>query len=166
MNLGPYVESIQQQLAAAADAGDEETRALAGRLAGPLEAAARLALQDALAAAVEEITCELAPGAVELRLRGRNPEFVVTLPATDAAGELEQTPAPPRVWADGESLARINVRLPEQLKAHVEAAAAEAGLSVNAWLVRAAASAVEAEATGTRERRAPRGARRYTGWAR
>ena len=53
------------------------------------------ALQDALAAAVEEITCELAPGSVELRLRGRDPEFVVRLPPVDPADSADEEPTPP-----------------------------------------------------------------------
>ena len=40
-------------------------------------------------------------------------------------------------------MARINLRLPEQLKAAAEQAAARERLSVNAWLVRAAAAAVD-----------------------
>ena len=87
MDIGPYVESIHSQLEVAAGAGGDEARALAERLAAPLDAAIRLALQDALAAATEEITTELAPGSVELRLRGRDPEFVVTLPPADVAVE-------------------------------------------------------------------------------
>ena len=83
MDLGPYVESIHSQLEVAAEAGGDEARALAERLVAPLDAAIRLALQDALAAATEEITTELAPGSVELRLRGREPEFVVKLPPAD-----------------------------------------------------------------------------------
>ena len=78
MDLRPYLESIHRQLADAAEAGGDDARALAERLAAPLDAAIRLALQDALGAAAEEITRELAPGSVELRIRGRNPEFVVT----------------------------------------------------------------------------------------
>ena len=70
MELSEYVESIHRHYAAAADAGGDETRAVAERLFAPLDAAIRLALQDALAAAAEEITTELAPGSVELRLRG------------------------------------------------------------------------------------------------
>ena len=73
MNLEPYVEDIHAQLDAAAEAGGDEARELAERLSAPLDAAIRLALQDALAAAAEEITVELAPGSVELRLRGREP---------------------------------------------------------------------------------------------
>ena len=51
MDLRPYVESIHQQLADAAETGGEDARALAERLAAPLDAAIRLALQDALGAA-------------------------------------------------------------------------------------------------------------------
>jgi hypothetical protein len=49
----------------------------------------------------------------------------------------------------------------------IEVAAAAAGLSVNAWLVRAAAAAAERGGSDRgRERRAAQGAQRYTGWAR
>ncbi len=83
MNLELYVENLNRQLAVAAEAGGDEARALAERLVAPLQAAIRLTLQDALAAAVEEITTELAPGSVQLRLRGRDPEFVVTPPPAE-----------------------------------------------------------------------------------
>src|SRR6478672_9399853 len=80
MNLTTYVNELQQQLEVAAEAGGEEARALAERLIAPLEAATRLVLLEALAAAAGEITRELAPGSVDVRLRGRDPEFVVTPP--------------------------------------------------------------------------------------
>src|SRR6266481_5359756 len=80
MNLSQYVENIHRQLAVAAEAGGDAARELAERLVAPLDAAIRLTLQDVLVAAAEEITCDLAPGSVELRLRGRDPEFVVTPP--------------------------------------------------------------------------------------
>ena len=66
MELEPYIEEIHRQLALAAEASGEEAHALADRLAAPLDSAIRLALQDALSAAAEEITVELAPGLVEL----------------------------------------------------------------------------------------------------
>ena len=87
MNLNLYVEAVQRQLTAAAETGGDEARVLAAQLAATLESAVRLALQDALASAVSEITCELAPGSVELRLRGRDPEFVVIPPATEPPTE-------------------------------------------------------------------------------
>jgi hypothetical protein len=178
MDLGPYVESIHSQLEVAAGAGGDEARALAERLVAPLDAAIRLALQDVLAAATEEITTELAPGSVELRLRGRDPEFVVKLPPGDASmEELEDDETASGRWpaADGPAstlgdegtMSRINVRMPDHLKARVEHAADSDGLSVNAWLVRAAAAGLDrTDAVRRAERRAPIGAQRYSGWAR
>jgi hypothetical protein len=175
MELTPYIESIHRQLEASAQVGDEDVRALVERLISPLDASIRLALQDALAAAADEITVELAPGSVELRLRGRDPEFVVTPPpvdpSEDEAGGDEAGPAWTQVTpgSEGEegAVSRINLRLPEHLKARIERAAAEAGLSVNAWLVRAAAGALErTDPPRRRERRSSYGAQHYKGWAR
>lgn len=166
MNLDPYVDSIRTQFETAAEAGDEEARALAQRLAAPLESAIRLALQDALAAAAEELTLELAPGSVELRLRGREPEFVVTFPdVAEDEGRVEDDAAAWRSSDEDDTLARINLRLPDRLKSRVEQAAEREGLSVNAWLVRAAGAAVgRRDPAGRQEGR--RGRHRYTGWAR
>ncbi len=72
MDLQPYVDEIHRQLEAAAETGGEEARALAQRLAAPLDAAIRLSLLDALSAAAQEITCDLAPGSVEC-VTGRTP---------------------------------------------------------------------------------------------
>ncbi len=172
MDLSLYVESLQRQLAVAAEAGGEEAQAVAARLAAPLDSAIRLTLQDALTLAAEEITVELAPGAVEVRLRGRELEFVVTAPPAEApvgeaaGSEGSAGPLPP-VEGDEGSLARINLRLPDHLKARLEQAAGRDGLSVNAWLVRAAAAALDR--TDPDRRRGPRtsrGTQHYSGWAR
>src|ERR1700716_2243734 len=143
MNLRPYIDNIHGQLAVAAEAGGEEARALAERPVAPLDAAIRLTLQDVLAAAAAEITCELAPGSVELRLRGREPEFVVTpppvdLPADDFPVTAKGVAASGSVEADDGAMSRINLRMSDQLKARIEQAASAEGLSVNSWLVRAA----------------------------
>lgn len=180
MNLQPYAQELHQQIAIAAEAGGDEARALVERLAAPLDAAIRLALQDLLAAAVEEITTELAPGSVELRLRGRNPEFVVTPPPAALSREgrpegEERTAdgslgsgAAPGASAEGDgAMTRINLRMADHLKSRIEHAAANDGLSVNSWLVRAASAALErAEQPRPRDRRAPQGTQRYSGWAR
>ena len=147
MDLTPYVESLRRELAVAAEAGGDEARALAERLTAPLESAVRLTLLEALSAAADEITRELAPGSAELRLRGGEPEFVVTpAPADEPAGA-----APPPPEADEGETTRINLRLPEQLKAGIEQAASRERLSVNAWLVRAVGTAL---ASGAAEPRA------------
>jgi hypothetical protein len=165
MDLTPYVESLRGELTVAADAGGEDARALAERLTAPLESAVRLMLLDALSAAADEITRELAPGSVELRLRAGVPDFVVTpTPVDEPAAPAAAAPPP-----EGEEgpVARINLRLPEQLKAGVEQAASRERLSVNAWLVRVVSAAL---ARDDPDRRPPqRGGRigdAYTGWAR
>jgi uncharacterized protein (DUF1778 family) len=64
-------------------------------------------------------------------------------------------------------VSRINLRLPDRLKSRIEEAAAGEGLSVNAWLVRAAGAAVERrDPIRRREGPTPHGAQRFTGWAR
>ncbi len=175
MELEAYVERLREQLAVAASAGGEEARSLAQRLTAALEPAVRLTLLDALSAAAAEITSELAPGSVELRLRGSDPEFVVALPASETAGEQAESLDPPAgaatsggAAASGEGgLARINLRLPDQLKSRVEHSADREGLSINAWLVRAVAAAVDrGQPRAPSERRTARSGQRYTGWGR
>jgi hypothetical protein len=166
MDLTPYVETLRRELAVAADAGGEDARALAERLTAPLESATRLMLLDALSAAADEITRELAPGSVELRLRAGEPDFVVSSAPVDEPDDLAvDVPArlaPPE--GDEGGMARINLRLPEQLKADVEQAASRERLSVNAWLVRAVGGAVAPD-RGERSR-GGRVGQAYTGWVR
>ncbi|MBN6054134.1 toxin-antitoxin system HicB family antitoxin [Nonomuraea sp. RK-328] len=161
----------------AAGAGGEEARALAERLAATLESATRLALLEALSAAADEITQDLAPGSVEVRLRGRDPGFVVTPPPRSARsyeeeGEIGQSgrpPVPPPPSdADEGGTSRISLRVPEHLKPRIEEAAAREGLSVNAWLVRAVAAALDPGSAARRSgpRPAPQTGNRYSGWVR
>ncbi|NES27121.1 hypothetical protein GCE86_14415 [Micromonospora terminaliae] len=177
MELRTYVDAIRHQLAVAAAAGGDDAREVAERLTAPLESAIRLALLEALSEAATEITRDLAPGSVDLRLRDREPSFVVTPPPTEQWAD-EAAPAPPpaplpQPPADGEDEAtvRISLRLPEHLKTRVEQAAAGAGVSINTWLIRAAAAAVDADSQHHRGH-APRlagpatGGQRFTGWAR
>lgn len=174
VDLTSYVSNLGREFATLAEAGGEEARALVERLTGALESAIRMTLLDALSGAADEITRELAPGSVELRLRGRDPNFVVTAPRAEPiedAAQVDPTTADggTLIAEDGPS-SRINVRLPEQLKAAVEEAAAKEGRSVNAWLVRAASAAV---ARSDRDQRRPeqhgsgqRTQQRLTGWVR
>lgn len=169
MDLTPFVDHVRRELAIAAEAGGEEARALAERLTAPLTSAIRLTLLDALAAAAEEITRDLAPGSVEVRLRTGEATFAVNAPRADQPERVESTavaPEPEDLTADESSMVRINLRLPENLKARVEDAAAEQGRSVNAWLVRAATAALQPatrhDLTGTAG--GARSPKRFTGW--
>ena len=166
MDLTPYLTDLRNQLAATADTGDPEARDLAERLASTLEAAFRLALLDALSVAAAEITRELAPGSVELRLRGRDPEFVVVVPPTPVVDDGAQPASP--TWDDDSPMTRINLRLGQDLKDRVEDAARREGMSVNAWLVRAAGVSLTSSATTSPSATwgSARGADRYRGWVR
>jgi hypothetical protein len=168
MDLTQYVENLRRELAVAADAGGEAARALADRLSAPLESAIRLMLLDALSAAADEITRELAPGSVELRLRAGEPDFVVTpAPADEPDEPASDTPSSTPPEADEGATARINLRLPEQLKAGIEQAASRERLSVNTWLVRVAAAALAHDERDRRPRqRGGRIGQAYTGWVR
>jgi hypothetical protein len=173
MDLTTYVSNLGREFASLAEAGGDEARALVERLTGPLESAIRMTLLDALSAATDEITQDLAPGSVELRLRGRDPNFVVTTPLVESgAGTGEDEPVPAvsdALLAEDGPSSRINVRLPEQLKAAVEEAAAKEGRSVNAWLVRAASTALQRSDRDQRPEPRDTGKRtkqRITGWVR
>jgi hypothetical protein len=180
MELMPYVELLRRELAVAAETGGDEARALAERLTAPLESAIRLTLLEALSTATAEITRDLAPGSVHLRLNGRDPDFVVTLPPAEEPAPAGTTPAPVPTPADeplppaGDAggTSRINLRLPDDVKARVEAAARQERISVNAWLVRAAVAALQpgqpaapTSARGTGHR-GMGGGQSFTGWAR
>ena len=176
MELTQYVESLRRELTTAAEVGGDDARALADRLLRPLDAAVRLTLLEALSAAAEEISAELAPGSVDVRLRGGTAGFVVTpppAPAAQAAGDTVPGPVEVRLpvaEGDDTAMVRINLRLPANLKALIEDAAAAGGISVNAWIVRAAAAGLAAEGR-LAARPAPvqkpgQVGQSYTGWAR
>jgi hypothetical protein len=167
MDLQPYVDAVRQELTAAASAAGTEAQELADRLTAPLESAMRLALLEALSAAAEEITRELAPRSVEVRLRGRDPEFIVGAPP-------DETPNDSAFIAqyddDGGGTWRVTLRLPAGLRAAVEAAARREGASLNSWLVRAAAMASQGASPAASRVESGRSAHgsghRVTGWVR
>jgi hypothetical protein len=145
MHLDDHVEQVQQQLAAAAALGDEQVQRIAGALSDSLSSAVRLAIMSAVAEAADEISAllldfPLSP-AVSVRLEGDELRTEV-----EASVRQSSEPAPPA--DDGEASARISLRLSEALKAQIEQAATRERVSVNTWLVRAAAAAVAEPSRG------------------
>ena len=140
MDITPYVDSLRHDLAAAAEAGGAEAKAAAERLALALDPAVRLALMDALSQAAAEITAELPAGSIDVRLKGREPQFVVDVPTqplqppTPPAPPAPPTPEEAELEEDG-SVARITLRIPESLKYKAEELAAKGGHSLNSWIV-------------------------------
>jgi hypothetical protein len=167
MDLNGYVDHLRRGLADAAAAGSETMVDAAERLATALDSAARLALLEALSDAAAEITAALDGTSVEVRLRGRDPDFVVTTAAADAPIDA----APPAASAtddDGgdEATARITLRLPEGLKQRAETAATAARQSLNTWLVDAVRAAADGPPTTSSPRAARRVGKQLSGWAR
>lgn len=147
MNLSQYVDRLRADLTDAAAAGDEEIRAAAERLAQALSPSTRMVMLEALSDASAEITGELESATVEVRLKGREPEFVVrevydepTAPSPPPPPTPPEPPAPEEA-ADNDVVARVTVRIPEGLKARAEEFASEQGQSLNSWIVSAIKSA-------------------------
>lgn len=164
MQITSHVEELQRQLLSAAAAGGPEAQEIAGRLTTALEAAARLTILETLSEAAGEITRELAPGSVDVRLRGRDVEFVVAQPASEGvAADASATGEPAGTGDDAEDGApsRTTLRLPDSVKARAEAAAAADGVSLNAWLVRAVGAALE-----PRRSKPQTHGSSFTGWVR
>jgi HicB-like protein involved in pilus formation len=131
MELAPYVEALQSDLAAIAAVGDDATAQAAQRLSAAIRASTGLRLLDALGEAALELNAQLPSGRVEVRLAGQDPSLVYV-------DEGASAPLAPEEGAT----ARITLRLPESLKASIDAAATREGVSVNTWLVRALARSV------------------------
>lgn len=134
MDLTPHLEVLHADLAAAAAVGGPDAARAAELLSGAVEPALRLLLVDLLTDAAAELTPQLGGTPVEVRMRGRDPELVVSAPVTSPAGEIP---------LEDEGTARLTLRLPEGLKGRAETAAAADGVSVNAWLVRAVSRALD-----------------------
>jgi len=147
MNVAAYVEALQQDLANVAGIGDEAVAEAARRIAAALESSLRLRLTDALGEAAAELTNQLPDGHVEVRVSAGEPELVyVPDPGAPPPSGLENLTA------------RITLRLPETLKTIVDAAAQEAGVSANTWLLQQITRSADPK------RRNQPGGRRMTGY--
>jgi hypothetical protein len=138
MDITPYVESLRKDLTAAAEAAGPEARAAAERMMYALEPAMRLAVMETLSHAAAEITAELPAGLVEVRLRGRDPELLVDVPAAPAPEHIERVAPQPDDEVDSEdegTIARVSLRIPESVKVRAEDLAARSGHSLNGWIV-------------------------------
>jgi hypothetical protein len=149
MNVAAFVEALQRDLEAVAGMGDETVSQAARRIAAALEPSVRLRLQELLGEAAVELTSQLPDGRVEVRVTAGDPELVYV-----------EEPGPRAAHAGDDPLsARVTLRLPETLKAIIEAAAHDAGVSANTWLLQ------QISRSTNPKRRSP-GGRRMTGFGR
>jgi hypothetical protein len=157
MDLTSYISQLREDLTAAASAGDEQTRRTAAVLGVALEPAARLALMNALSDLAAEVTAALDDRVVEVRLDGRDVRIAVSSPSEPhttrphTTGSRADGPPPPfepsaAPFGDaGGDIRRMTLRLIDQLKTQAERAAAEQGVSLNAWVSQAVAGALRGE---------------------
>src|SRR5262245_4622929 len=139
METAHFVEALQQDLQDLARIGGDELVEAARRLEGAVRQSATLRLIDVLTQAALELSEQLPDGHVDVRIAGQEPQLVFV---EEQAPEHAPPSAAPASGKGDDEQARITLRLPESLKAAIEAAAAAENVSVNAWLVRALQRAV------------------------
>ncbi len=142
MDLTPYIESLREDLATTASAGDEQTRRSAAVLSAALEPALRLAIMNALSDLAAEVTAALDDHIVEVRLDGRDVQVVVTHTGTHAEPEPDLPPMGGGGGDSAENISRMTVRMFEQIKSQAEQAAAAQGVSLNTFVSQAVQGAL------------------------
>jgi hypothetical protein len=165
MELSEYTEVLRQEVAAVTQFAGEDVARAGQLIAETLDSSIRLTLLDVLAGAAAEITSRLDDIVIELRLSSANPTFAV-VHAPQSELPPPPLPGPPGGAEEESGTSRVTLRLPDGLKARAEAAAAQEGISLNAWLVRAASRTLGEPSAGRPGRSAPPGpGQRITGYA-
>ena len=152
MELSTYVQDLRRELGALTTFASDDVVRVTGQLAEALDPAVRLTLLNVLATVAAEITSQLDDTVIEVRLAGSDPEFVVTAvpPHPDVAEPADgpTTGAGSAPDAEEAGTARVTLRLAERLKTRIEEQDAAEGVSVNSWLTRAAARALDEPQAG------------------
>ena len=134
MLTSTYISQLTDAILALGQLGDDDTRRVSAQLA--------LALTPTVRTVISDVVCEMAE---ELR---RDHHLPLTVTVTADALEIAPVSALPSVEPPtsdvlaGEKTARFALRLSDDLKSSVETAAAQAGVSVNTWMVRTRHAAV------------------------
>jgi predicted HicB family RNase H-like nuclease len=179
MDLTSYTAELRDSLLAAASVGDESTKAAVAALSTALEPAARLAIISALSAMAKDLNTQLADSAqpgerivVSVALDGRDVSITTqrswsgehtsstsagsathseSTSSTSAASSAESAA---RSFAEASGdLTRTTVRMFNELKGQAERAAAEQGVSLNAFISRAVADSIRGEKAARRAHR-------------
>jgi hypothetical protein len=133
MELTPHLEAIREDLGSLLGSDEAAAQALE-RVARALDATLQLRLIEVLGEGALELTEQLPVGHAEVRVSGRDAGLVYVGPP--------DPPPPPPGPDDEHETARLTVRMPDVLKGSIEDAAEAIGVSVNAWLVQSAQSAL------------------------
>lgn len=150
MDTSALIDAVRADLLSIVGS-DEQTSAVAERIARALDPSLQLRFLDALGEAASELTEQLPAGHVEVRLAGRDVRLVLVAPPEAPAGPADD---------DEGGTARLTLRMPDAMKTRVEEAADRDQLSVNSWLVRAIGAALDRHRGPARSTRS-----RITGYA-
>lgn len=151
MKMSLTVEGLRSDLDAVAELGDEMVAEVAQRISGVLARSAPSRLLDLLSEVAAELSDELPGGHIEVRVVGDDVHLAYLAAEEDQANSE----------VDAELSARITLRLPEGLKARVEDAASQQGVSVNGWILRTLERGVVPSSSG---RTSVRGSKRLQGF--
>jgi hypothetical protein len=154
MQLNSYLSAVAYDLDRATQLADDATRDVARRLVTVLEPGLRMAMVQLLSDAAAQLTSEMSGPVVTIRMDGREPVWHVVSPENHEAART-----PTDADGDEEGTARVTVRLPEAVKRRSEAAAQEAGQSLNTWIIHALRRA------SSNDKKPTSSSRRITGWA-
>lgn len=124
MQLTPILTEIEAAIEAQLQLADPAVAESAELFLTAFTPAVRQGLMRAVEQAAAEITAQLGDRRVDVRLVDGEPELGVA--------NVEPSPIGP---GDDELEARLTLRLPSNLKAIIEDAAAGSGESINAWVV-------------------------------
>ena len=129
MKMSQVVDGLRSDVVAVGELGDDTVAEVAERIADVLGRSVPGRVLDLLSDAAAELTAALPDGRVDIRVAGDDIELTY----------VEDAPGPSAApTSDGDELsARISLRLGEGLKTRLERSAAEHGVSVNSFIVRA-----------------------------
>jgi len=168
MDITPQIERVQDDLRAAAAVGGAEFAERAEHLTVALDASLRLALLDAISAAANELTVEIAPSSVAMRVDAGMPRleaFLDVAPAGDSTAGATSLPlaAPEDADESDAEVARFSLRISYGLKRQIETVAHREQVSTNTWIARTLAGAVAHDVPRPETTTRSRG--RMRGWA-
>ena len=141
MEITPYVDEMAAGLRLALAAQTEPD--LADKLSAAAQAPARLALMGAVSQAAAEASASLPSGRIGVQLAG--PNLVLAYEPDLSVPSETNPPSVDAADGDDDGQARLTLRLPTSLKVKAEQAAAEQGVSLNTWVVRALRDATDTD---------------------
>jgi hypothetical protein len=131
MQTSWFTETLRSDLEAVGSMGSEKAMAVADRMITVALPLAKARMLEAMSMALTELSGALGLERIDLRVSGDDVTFV---PA--------ETTSEPRAADPSAEQARFSLRLPDELKARIDARASMEGISTNTWIVRSLEGAV------------------------